>query len=72
MGVHSNCTCCRVSIVSGLAILTNPLMNFLKYPTNPRKAQTCLGVVAGGMCCMAFVLDGRGQIPVALKMCPKS
>ena len=23
------------------------------------------------MCCMACVLDGRGQMPLVLKMCPK-
>ena len=23
------------------------------------------------MCCMACVLDGKGQMPVALKICPK-
>ena len=23
------------------------------------------------MCCMAFVLDGKGCMPVALKMCPR-
>ena len=33
-------------------------------------AWTCLGVVGGCMCFMACVLDGKGQIPVALKICP--
>ena len=23
------------------------------------------------MCCMAYVLDGKGLIPVALRMCPR-
>ena len=69
--VHSNLTCCLVSNVNGLMILADPWMNFLKYPTSPRKAQTCLGVVGGCMCCMARVLDGKGLIPVALRMCPR-
>ena len=60
-----------MSIVSGLVILANPFMNFLYYLTNPRKAQTCLGIVGGCMCFMACVLDGKGQIPVTLKICPK-
>ena len=68
-GVHSNLTCCLVSNVNGLAIFANPLMNFLYYLTNLRKALTCLGVVGGCMCCMVCVLEGKGLIPVALRMC---
>ena len=65
---QSNSTCCLVSKVSGFAIFMNPLINFLSYPTSPRKALTCLGVVwwIHVLNCLCF--EGNGRMPVALRM----
>ena len=41
------------------------------YPTNPRKAQTCLGVVGGCIFWIAHVFEGSWWMPLVLKICPK-
>ena len=47
--------------------------NQCTVPENTKllQAQTCLGVVGGCMFCMACILDGKGLIHVALRMCPR-
>ena len=67
-GVQLNFTHCLVSRVRGFAIFTNPLMNFLQYPINLRKALTCLGVVGGFIFWIAWVLEGSGHMSVSLRM----
>ena len=53
-----------------LAIFVRFLIDFLQYPTNPRKALTCLAILGGCMFWIACVFEGNGQMLLVLRMCP--
>ena len=68
IGVHSNFAFWQVKSVNGMAILAKFLINFLQYPMSPRKEHTCLAVLGGCMLFIAWVFDGRGLIPLVLRI----
>ena len=45
-----------VSLVRGNVIAENPLINFLKHCTNPRKLKTSLTILGTGHFCIASTL----------------
>ena len=60
-----------VSLVRGNAIAENPLMNFLKNCTNPRKLCTSLTILRAGHFYTASILLGLICTPSLVISCPR-